>query len=96
MGRVYLTANASDDLDEIADHIALDRPSAAENWLRLTYQLFDLFAAQPGMGEMFSARSAGIVRRFSHGSYVVYFRPMNDGAEILRVLHGARDHDKLV
>lgn len=96
MGRVHLTVNAARGLDEIADHIALDRPSAAENWLRLTYQLFELLAAQPDMGEQIPTRRSGIVRRTSHGNYVVYYRPLSTGARVLRVLHGARDHEKLI
>jgi toxin ParE1/3/4 len=34
---------------------------------------------------------AANVRVFSVGNYVIFYRPADDGSEVLRVLHGARD-----
>jgi len=34
---------------------------------------------------------AARLRSFPVGSYVIFYRPMENGVEIVRVLHGARD-----
>jgi toxin ParE1/3/4 len=31
------------------------------------------------------------VRSFPVGNYLIFYRPVNQGIEVLRVLHGARD-----
>jgi plasmid stabilization system protein ParE len=43
------------------------------------------------LGEHFSTPRSGLVRRHAIGNYVVYYRPIIDGVEIVRVIHGARD-----
>lgn len=96
MPRFHITVAASRDINSIADYIAADRQSAAVAWLTNVYRLFDTLAGQPNAGQRIETRLHGRVRLLSHGSYVVYFRPASDGVEILRVIHGARDHEKLV
>ncbi len=36
------------------------------------------------------------MRRFSIGSYVVYYQPIEDGIRVIRVLHGAREPGELL
>jgi plasmid stabilization system protein ParE len=36
------------------------------------------------------------VRRHVVGNYLIYYRPIADGVEILHVVHGARDQDRIV
>jgi toxin ParE1/3/4 len=31
------------------------------------------------------------LRSFPFGRYVIFYRPLDDGIEVVRVLHGARD-----
>lgn len=54
-------------------------------------RIFDLMAAHPEAGERIETRRFGIIRRHSHGNYVIYYRPRSYGLFVLRVLHGARD-----
>lgn len=42
------------------------------------------------------SRTSNSVRCISFGSFVVYFHRIDDGVEILRVLHGARDQTDAV
>jgi toxin ParE1/3/4 len=35
------------------------------------------------------------LRSWSVGNYVIFFRPMSDGIDVVRVVHGARDVGKL-
>jgi plasmid stabilization system protein ParE len=58
--------------------------------------LFDLLSQQPHIGERTITRRYGEVRRHSKGKYVVYYRIADDGLQVLRVLHDAREHGDLV
>lgn len=51
-------------------------------------------ATQPRMGRAREELAAG-VRSFAFGRYVVFFTPLPDGIDLVRVLHGARDVDDL-
>lgn len=58
--------------------------------LDLVRQKMELYATQPELGE--SRPDLGSdVRHFPVKSYVVFYRPLDDGIEVLRVLHGSRD-----
>jgi toxin ParE1/3/4 len=55
----------------------------------------------PGIGERFPSvqpELAGIRRIGITGfrKYQVYYRPIDDGIEVLRVLHGARDAERIL
>ena len=36
------------------------------------------------------------LRVFPVGNYVIYYRPIDDGIQVLRILHGARQPEDLV
>lgn len=42
------------------------------------------------MGRMREILSAGL-RSFPVGRYVIFYRPLQDGIDVVRVLHGTRD-----
>lgn len=90
------TRPAADDLKEIVAYIAYNDPAAAAKWLDDMEALFELLATQPSMGAQLRSRRYGALRQHSRGNYIVYFRAIKDGVEILRVLHGAGDHRGLI
>jgi toxin ParE1/3/4 len=49
---------------------------------------------QPGMGTACDEYSPGL-RFFSVGDFVLFFRPLDDGIRLIRVLHGARRFEGL-
>ncbi len=51
-----------------------------------------LWATQPLMGRSRAELAPGI-RSFAFGRYVVFFLPLADGIDVVRVLHGSRDID---
>jgi toxin ParE1/3/4 len=77
-------------LDEIWDYIAQDNPPAATKLLRLLDSKFQMLAKSPMMGQA-RADLAPTLRCFSVGNYAIFFRPIPEGIEVVRVLHGARD-----
>jgi toxin ParE1/3/4 len=62
--------------------------STALDELRGTCQFL---AEHPGAGELQQDLPSKTLRAFSVHHYVIFFRPLKDGAEIGRVIHGARD-----
>lgn len=90
MARIIRSPDAEDDLLEIWSHIANDKPSAADPFLDKLEQRIELLSRHPRIGES-RPDLAPRVRAFSVGNYLIFFRPIRDGIELLRVLHGSRD-----
>jgi len=90
--RVLWDREAERDLDDIWDYIAQDSPTAANGVLRRISATCELLASPPMMGEG-RPELGHDLRSMSVGSYVVYFRPHEDGIGVARVRHGARDVD---
>lgn len=90
------TPQARRDLLELADYIARDSLDTAERFLDAAEAAFQLLASTPELGTLCEFRSpeaAGIrmwsIRGFEN--YVVFYRPIEDAVDIVRVIHGARD-----
>jgi toxin ParE1/3/4 len=94
MSQYRLTEEARDDLDEIWLYIAEDNPPAADDLLDTLYERFVLLAEQPFLGRA-RPELAPNLRSFPVGNYVIFYRPIDDGVEIARVLRGSRDIDAL-
>jgi toxin ParE1/3/4 len=76
------------------EFIALDKPGAA---LRQVERLEDacwMLAKNPMMGTVREDLMSHL-RLWHLGKYVICYRPVDDGIEIIRVVHGARDFDVL-
>jgi toxin ParE1/3/4 len=87
---------AFSDLIEIAAYIAFDNQSVAERFLGAADDAFAKLAAFPDMGARCPIPHPSLedvrfwpIKRFRN--YIIYYRRCQDGIEILRVLHAARD-----
>ena len=89
MARIIRTHPANEDILAIAEWIAEDNLPAAERWLDKIDQTLTLIAKYPLMGEAVEYLRPGM-RRFCVGNYLLFYRPLEDGIELLRVLHGSR------
>ena len=96
MARILRDDQAAIDISEIAVHIARDNPKAAWRFLDETEEKLALLAEHPGMGEL-RPELGREIRSFSILKFhcVIFFRPLEDGIEVARVLHGSRDADCL-
>ena len=94
MARVLRRPQASGDIAAIWDHIADDSLAAADRWLDQLDTQLRLLATQPLMGRARDELAAG-VRSLPMGRYVVFYVPNDDGIDVVRVLHSARDVDAL-
>jgi toxin ParE1/3/4 len=90
MARVRRTAASGTDYQQIFLYIAEHNPRAAEKLLRTFDQKLQLLSEMPGIGRARPEFGKG-VRSYPIGDYLIFYRPLTDGIEFLRVLHGSRD-----
>ncbi len=82
-----LRPRAQRDLDEIWDFTAAKwSPAQAEIYLRQIQQALKILAGDPGIGVSCEEIRAGY-RKFPVGAHVLFYRLVDGGAEIVRILH---------
>lgn len=85
--------NRSDEAErepvEILVNIGRHNPMAADRFADEVERACQRLAQFPGIGAESNEAPAG-VRAFAVGNYVLYYRPMDGGIELLRVLYGGR------
>ncbi len=91
MARILRTPAAIWDLDGIWDYIAGDNADAADRMIDVLNERLELLSNNPEIGELQPKLANGTYRRFTCRNYVIYYRPIEDGIVLARVLHGARD-----
>jgi toxin ParE1/3/4 len=94
MARVQYTSLAQQDLFENAEFVSRDSQEAAERLIERIEKTCGLLAANPVMGEAYQARF-GSCRLFSSGPYAIFFRYVEDGIQVLRIVRGERDFENL-
>lgn len=92
MVRVLRRPQAETDILEIWDYIAEDSMVEADRWVDRLDDKLVLWATQPMMGRSRDELAPG-VRSLAFGRYVVFYEPLPDGIDVVRVLHGTRDID---
>lgn len=55
-----------------------------------------MLALHPEMGQRVKTKRFGQIRRHVSGHYLIYYREITDGIEILLLTHGARDQGELL
>jgi toxin ParE1/3/4 len=90
MARFRFTATARTDLQGILAYIAADSPTAATRMLARFERQARILADNPGIGRPREDLRPAL-RSFAVGSYLLFYRAVADGIEIVRVLHGRRD-----
>lgn len=87
---IQRTARAEEDLIDIWIYIAQDNPAAADRLLDKIDSKILLLAEQPGLGP---AREdiAPELRYLPLGNYLILYRIIPHGIEVVRVVQGARN-----
>jgi toxin ParE1/3/4 len=78
------------DLVEIWDNIADDSEARADKFIDELDAVFRKLARKPMLGRL-RDELAKDMRSFPYGNYLIFFLPLEDGVEIVRVLYGGRD-----
>src|SRR3989442_1571522 len=94
--RIDIRPQAYVDLAEISDYIAHDRPSSAKRFLLAAERTFAWLAAHSDLGMPcgFEHSLVADVRWWrvkGFKSYLIFYRQIERGIQVVRVLHGARD-----
>ena len=95
MAKVRFSKLASSDLFEYSEFIARDKPIAAYEWVEKIEGVCATLAANPEMGEARKSRNHGPCRSFTSGKYVIFFRVIEGGVEIIRIVRGGLDLDNV-
>ena len=91
MSLYRISRAAQGDLDEIWCYVASFDVRAADHWLDAVERRFKILAEQPEAGQS-RADLASKLRFLPVGNYLIFYRPIENGVEIARVFHGARDY----
>jgi toxin ParE1/3/4 len=86
--RKYPRAEA--DLIAIWRHIAEESPRRADRLLDRLDETFSRLADLPYLGKARPDLAPGL-RMFPVREYLIFYRPIEDGIDIVRVLHGRRN-----
>ncbi len=96
MNNINKREQAKRDLEEIFVFIGERDFDTGLDFLFAAEQTFELLAKMPLIGSPRRFRSSRLrnLRQFpvkSYEDYLIFYRPTEDGIEVLRVLHGRRD-----
>ena len=94
MANLSFTELAKSDLKEIWVYTSEYSYEAADKLVDKLYEKFLLLAENPKMGKTHDEVILNL-RSFPYKNYVVFYFPTDQGVEIFRVLHGARDIEQL-
>lgn len=92
MPRITRRPLAAADILDIWEYIAEDSIEQADRWVDLLDEKLGLIATQPLMGRSRDELAPGM-RSFPFGRYVIFYIPIADEIDVVRVLHSARDVD---
>lgn len=94
MSQLRVSPDARGDLADIWWFIAQNHEPAANKIIITITKKFDELLASPGMVRERNEILLGL-RSFSVGKYLILYRYIEDGIEVVRVVHGARDIEGL-
>lgn len=94
MRTVRIAAAAEEDLKELWSYIARDNPDVATRLVKDITGKFAILRDYPYPGRQ-QNRLLLNLRSLSVEGYVIFYQPFGDRVEILRVMHGARDIERV-
>ncbi len=94
--RIFITPQASLDLEEIYNFMALDNPDIALQFFDLARQTFNQIAKTPGIGTTYEVSNPKLqgLRKWRikrSDKYIIFYRYSDDLVEIIRILYAERD-----
>jgi toxin ParE1/3/4 len=90
-----LSPQAKSELEAIGDYIAADSPANAKRFIDRLTEKFIALGRSPRIGRARPGLRSDL-RSFPFGAYLILYRIVDDGVEIVRVVHSARNLDDLV
>jgi toxin ParE1/3/4 len=94
MSRYIINILACRDLDKIADYFATNSLEAGERFFQEFNRKCRQLTAFPNSGRTYLSIRPNL-RGLPFEGYIIFYRVLNDGIEILRVVSGRRDFPSL-
>jgi toxin ParE1/3/4 len=100
MARLFVRERAWAAVEELSTFIARDNPAAAAEVVRQLRLSFEQLARTPQLGR--AVRNIETTERLrmwlspAFRNYLIFYRKLQDGVEIVRVLHGARNIQRIL
>src|SRR4051794_9591942 len=100
--RYHVLPAADQDLDDLAAYLAQEASlDVALRFYDAAGTTFEHLARMPGMGERRETRNLRLAglrvwRVEGFEKHLIFYRPAADGIDIVRILHGARDIDRIL
>lgn len=91
MAEIVWTEPALDDLDEIAEYIALDKLSAAEKLVRKVFERIDRLSESPNSGRKVPELTPSKYKEVIVGPCRIFYRVSENTVYILHVMRVERD-----
>ena len=100
MARLLVREQAWNDLKELGAFIAKDNPAAATEVVRQLRLSCEQLSRMPQLGRIIrKIKTIQELRMWlspAFRNYLIFYRELPDGVEIVRVLHGARDINRIL
>jgi toxin ParE1/3/4 len=91
MAQILFTPLATEDLKEIWLYLAENAGNESANkFLKAVKKKCENVAAFPEMGRVRHEYLVNL-RSFPFGKYIIFYLPLSDGIEVLRIVHSSRD-----
>lgn len=91
MNRCVLSSGALLDLDEIWSYIAQDSVEAADRWVAKLLDACESLTRNPHVGHAHADITDKAVLFWPVGAYLIVYRALNEGIEIVALTQGSRD-----
>ncbi|MDZ8236333.1 MAG: type II toxin-antitoxin system RelE/ParE family toxin [Nostoc sp. ChiQUE01a] len=90
MSRFRISSQAAQDIENIWKYLAQNNLKAADRLFDTLRESFPKLAKFPQMGKQRPELGA-FLRSFPVKNYFIFYRPIDEGIEIVRILHGSQD-----
>lgn len=93
---VVISEAAWSDMLQIARAIMIDNPVRADSFLTELYERCESLGQMPRAFPLLPGHEEQGIRRRVHGNYLIFYRIGDKAIDVLHVLHGARDYERLI
>jgi toxin ParE1/3/4 len=94
--KVEISAAAEADLVHIGEYIGRDSIARAASFVQELLDACEALSEVPFSFPVVSRYRTLGFRRKLHGNYLIFYRVREDRVEVARIVHGARDIDRLL
>tara|TARA_B100000614_G_scaffold261357_1_gene290691 strand:- start:3235 stop:3537 length:303 start_codon:yes stop_codon:yes gene_type:complete len=96
MAQIKVRSLAELDLQEIWLYLSEISEEIADSILADFDQKFHLLAENPRIGRVRPELLVNELRSFPAGKYIIFYLPLSDGIDVVRVLHSRREIDSII